>query len=61
VKKVAAGCHGVGGVSWSLWHTDTCGSTVGVHCNTPTSVKHSSTHTQESLLTLVCRLRLLIK
>jgi hypothetical protein len=49
MRKVATGCHRVGGVvvtcqSW--WHTDTCASTVGVHhCSTPTSVKHSNQYT----------------
>jgi hypothetical protein len=40
--------------------TDTCASIVGVYCSTPTSVKHNNqyTHTQESLLTLVCRVHL---
>jgi hypothetical protein len=35
----------------SWWHTDTCASTVGVHCSTPTSVKHSNQYTYTSLYT----------
>jgi hypothetical protein len=29
----------------SWWHTDICASTVGVHCSTPTPVKHSNQYT----------------
>jgi hypothetical protein len=43
MRKVAMGCHGVGGdvvTCQSWWHTNTCALIVGVHCSTPTSVKH---------------------
>jgi hypothetical protein len=48
MRKVAVGCRRVGGdmvMCQSWWRTDTCASTVGVHCSTPTSVKHSNQYT----------------
>jgi hypothetical protein len=51
IRTVAMGgwCVMVMYLSW--WHTDICASTVGVHCSTPTSIKHSNQYTYTRKLT----------